>query len=307
MEAKKRIILESALDVTFETLANNTELLYGSKAERSRIYYDARRRANLSWRNSHQCNYHGCTEKTVKSHSLQRSGPLTYIAEDGHILSPSFDITLGRLEMRRVGINDASTFPGFCLEHEKMFSDFESQQSLTDEKHFRLQTYRTLCREIAVKKKEVQYLNQLLEKTKQRRSAEYLALLKKELGTDFFSEPNDNIKSIELTVKVPTEEKARKELHKAQTFLTKLENEFYYPMSANLSGNDFDGHVVLIDVQLPVALSGIGNFWFKKGKKSKSVTLVMNVIPESNRTVVIFFGRSENKTALKRICENVHF
>jgi hypothetical protein len=74
-----------------------------------------------------------CRSEAINSHSLQRSGPLSEISENGHVIQVA-----PRLAARasfedgyfqRVGLRKASVFPGFCDEHDsKLFSDIEGQE-----------------------------------------------------------------------------------------------------------------------------------------------------------------------------------
>ena len=52
--------------------------------------------------------------------------------------------------MLSIGINEASTFPGYCLEHENLFSEFENIKDFKTGEHMGLQLYRTVCREIVI-------------------------------------------------------------------------------------------------------------------------------------------------------------
>ena len=64
-----------------------------------------------------------CHNSAVRSHTIQRRGGLSAISENGHVLTPkiapeSLFINKGKLQLRRLGIGDASTFPGFCEAHD---------------------------------------------------------------------------------------------------------------------------------------------------------------------------------------------
>jgi hypothetical protein len=86
----------------------------------------------------------GCGQM-IKAHTVQRGGGLTEIAEKQHVLSPKDGVrrlaqTDGRLQPVSVGINNASTFMGFCDVHDgAMFRAAEHQVSeLNDEIAFLL-------------------------------------------------------------------------------------------------------------------------------------------------------------------------
>jgi len=73
----------------------------------------------------------GCGQKIIRAHTVQRGGGLSEIAEKQHVLSPKDGLrrlaqTAGRLEPASIGINNASTFMGFCDVHDgEMFRPAE--------------------------------------------------------------------------------------------------------------------------------------------------------------------------------------
>lgn len=95
-----------------------------------------------------------CSEKVIRAHTIQRGSSLKRIAEGGHVLGLSADLAEldrndGKVKVKRVGINQASTFSGFCGRHDKLtFSPVEDVPfAATDEQCFLL-GYRAMCREL---------------------------------------------------------------------------------------------------------------------------------------------------------------
>jgi hypothetical protein len=76
----------------------------------------------------------------ARSHTIPRAGALHHIARRGHLITPAFSQTDGRITARRIGINDASVIPGFCKAHEAAFAEFET--------HGRIDTDRALARQL---------------------------------------------------------------------------------------------------------------------------------------------------------------
>lgn len=84
-----------------------------------------------------QCLYHDrdgkrCRGEAIRSHSLQRSGPLASIAEDGHVVKVGPTLRAQPIEQRklfeRIGLGKASIFPGFCSTHDtELFSEIEGK------------------------------------------------------------------------------------------------------------------------------------------------------------------------------------
>lgn len=79
-----------------------------------------------------------CAENAIRSHSQQKRGGLSYIAENGHVMGVRRQVA-GPLyrsspesppvsEIGPIGIQDASTFWGYCNEHDtKLFEEIECQ------------------------------------------------------------------------------------------------------------------------------------------------------------------------------------
>ena len=95
-----------------------------------------------------------CEKKIISAHTISKRGSLEKISEHGHVMGtkPSFgelEKNNGRLGLHKVGINNASTFSGFCSKHDReIFSPLENKPiDLSDEQLFLL-AYRGMCREI---------------------------------------------------------------------------------------------------------------------------------------------------------------
>ncbi|WP_345856027.1 hypothetical protein [Shewanella algae] len=106
---------------------------------------------------AHQCLFVGCTEKAVGSHAIQKKGPLKKIADKDFVycldssLSRSFDVKnqTNSIKFRKTPISKATTFPGFCDYHEKLFHTFETPGlNVSNKKHLLYLYYRTLGYEI---------------------------------------------------------------------------------------------------------------------------------------------------------------
>lgn len=93
-----------------------------------------------------------CSGKIINAHSVSKSSSLKAIAEDGHVLALSVrSKNKGRptIEIERLGINNASTFTGFCTVHDKrLFSPIEDAPFDATPLHCFLVTYRAVSREL---------------------------------------------------------------------------------------------------------------------------------------------------------------
>lgn len=99
-----------------------------------------------------------CTT-VVNAHSVQRrAGGLSAIAEKGHVYGYKADVsqldrTGGRLEPILIGINEASTFTGFCSYHDsETFAPLERAVFTGSAEQIALLGYRALCKELMAKR-----------------------------------------------------------------------------------------------------------------------------------------------------------
>ena len=99
-----------------------------------------------------------CKGQIVKAHTIQKSGGLTKISENGHVMAfrPSMKTlieTEGKILPKPFGIKQASTFTGFCEYHDvKTFELIEKHPFKPENKQCFLLSYHALCRELFTKK-----------------------------------------------------------------------------------------------------------------------------------------------------------
>lgn len=98
---------------------------------------------------------HSECSSIIKAHTVSKSSGLIEIADDtNHVLGlkqnlSSLDKNEGNLKLERIGINNASTFRGFCAKHDKLlFSYFEDKPFIGTEKQCVALTYRSIAKEI---------------------------------------------------------------------------------------------------------------------------------------------------------------
>jgi hypothetical protein len=122
-----------------------------------------------------------CRGGIVKAHTIQRAGGLTRIARNGQVYSFRTDAirlekTGGMNEARLVGINQASTFTGFCALHDnQIFAPIEKNPFKECEEHAFLLAYRALCKELFLKKATIELVSaykRILDKGKPRSEQE---------------------------------------------------------------------------------------------------------------------------------------
>lgn len=99
-----------------------------------------------------------CKGQIVKAHTIQKSGGLSKISENGHVMAfrPNMKTlieTEGKILPKRLGIKQASTFTGFCEFHDgKTFELIEKYPFKPEYEQCFLLSYRALCRELFTKK-----------------------------------------------------------------------------------------------------------------------------------------------------------
>lgn len=99
----------------------------------------------------------GCSPSPSKAHTISRAAALSPIAEKGHVvtlLPDLFGVVRERpgLDARTIGINDASTFLGFCGAHDsQLFAPIDQQFSPSRHTALLLH-YRALCMELHKKR-----------------------------------------------------------------------------------------------------------------------------------------------------------
>lgn len=99
----------------------------------------------------------GCKGRVISSHTIQRNGPLARIARNGHVYGyrvPNVvdDESLPKL----IGLKDASTFPGFCTNHDcQLFAPVERSGFDATHANAFLLAYRALTYELHQKRKSL--------------------------------------------------------------------------------------------------------------------------------------------------------
>ncbi|MBP4052188.1 hypothetical protein J9978_22220 [Chromobacterium violaceum] len=97
------------------------------------------------------------TPLSIQSHTIQRRGGLAAIAENGHVYSTKkafqeIEKRQGQVDMLKIGVAKASTFPGFCSRHDtELFLPVEQADSVLDAWNGFLLSFRAVTYELAAK------------------------------------------------------------------------------------------------------------------------------------------------------------
>lgn len=99
-----------------------------------------------------------CSSKIIKAHTVSKSGSLEPISDStNHVLGLKISLANlikndGRLQLEKIGINQASTFTGFCSYHDKsLFSCIEDRPFQADEEQCFALLYRSISKELYAK------------------------------------------------------------------------------------------------------------------------------------------------------------
>ncbi len=99
-----------------------------------------------------------CKGGIIKAHSIQKSGVLSKISEQGHVYTRKINMEgpqeeRGQPIVKKIGITQASTFNGFCQHHDnEIFKEIETQPFLWNSRQIFLYGYRALCRDVFTKR-----------------------------------------------------------------------------------------------------------------------------------------------------------
>ncbi|TDS25873.1 hypothetical protein BY453_1445 [Halanaerobium congolense] len=224
-----------------------------------------------------------CNEKSIKhSHTIQKNGGLKMIAEKNHVYRPVFSYEKSKITMKKTSINYASTFPGFCIEHESAFNSFEKNKEFKYDRDIKLQLFRSLCRELHEKNillenninKKNEYKNYQLDNFK-KILAKYLRKMK--LKKKFYKLMLDS-KDFKILFMNNLIEDLNKDIES-------LSNNYFNPLFRDIEKeeNNIYYQTVLIEHLVPVCLSGLASF--KKDKSTTRNYFIFNIIPQENGTL----------------------
>lgn len=297
--------INAALDVAMAKFQDDPDVIYPTEKDRLKLKYSDQGKLN-SWKKNKKCIYKNCPKKSIaKSHTIQKSSSIKLISENSHVLTPMLNDTTGELEMISQGIGDASTFPGFCEDHEKLFEEFENQKDLIHEVHFVLQIYRTICREIVIAEHDLEKLTSALNKYVQYRDKKVEEIIVSELGADFMTQNNIQSKGFELKGGDPRQAQGEKGLSSLKSYLESLQ-ELKNAIINDVKKKRFqkiECIPIVVDTFIPVCISGRGNFYIKQKTKIKNIEVVFNVLPHDNKTYIVICGLKKHTTKIRLYIE----
>ncbi|WP_179350090.1 hypothetical protein [Winogradskyella pacifica] len=257
--------------------------------------------------NKRVCEVIGCKNITIKkSHTIPKSSILKNIVFEGHLLTPKFDSSDNHPKniMSKIGINNASVFPGFCTKHEDIFKSFEIDGKIDNVNKALLQTFRTLCRERVYRENELEINKIIREKYKKKINSEAQESITKALS----KYPQfENVKDIELK----GIDSIIDSLSKLDSFLISpleqikiFETSIYSALLKLPTKDKLIIRVANFDTHLPVSICGIGNQVYLKDKVETDSYLLLNVMPRKDSTSVICVGLERDKLLIQNYIDS---
>lgn len=295
MSEQEKNIYQEIIEFIIQNI-NNENLNIQKTEERIKLLNNTFYQKESLHRNRRTCIYPGCTEKSVKkSHTIQRQNVLKTISEDNHVYKPEVDMKSDKpmMKINRLGIKDASTFPGFCSIHEQLFESFEKKGSIDTKFEALLQSYRTICRELVFRVNEKKIL--LFQRD------EYLKNIEKDAQHYFFNELEK--KELNLSFK-----KLSLSLSNIKDYLlvcfdnvidlidNTINDLERYMISAINNKDEIVSKEFTINYQFPIAIAGFGNQKYKYLDEKKDFLLILNVIPYKTQTTIIFYTLKEHES-----------
>jgi len=285
--AEWKKIVEDVADEVFDLFADTSAVLCTPPESRALLYrsYHQNDRALKTRR---RCLFPGCSRRSIaSSHTVPKEASLRLISERNHVLQPQF--RSGSVQMLKVGVGHASTYPGFCEEHERLFGSYEKSKIFSGEEQLVSQVFRSICREMVVQQVNLECLI--------RQEREYVQIQQEHFRKETDSRlvqrgaPSDIIKSVSLTFEDRMLAALREETAKRRTILTSFERDLYAPSCHDVLATGGQHHLVYqfveVDHSIPVCLAGRGGFGYSVDDQSDQFTMILNVLPFEDRTYIL--------------------
>jgi len=276
--------LEKSFAEADDAFRNDFAVIYGTEQQRTKAHFDRFKQIWKGWDKPGQCMYRGCPNPTIRrSHAIQKSAHLELLAEDQHVLTPELNAR-GQLEMRRIGVNLASTFPGFCEDHEQIFSEFEAAGAISSPRHFGLQAFRTLCREIFRKRLEISDQESAIDQYRKTRSNYFVSAVESVM-------PDATVHTLEIKGD-GMEHFVTSRIRESKLTLAELEGNLYHELFEFINDEQREPclNVLSLPFEVPVACSGLGNLTYmhRDTKKRKEAFCPLGILPQSGAAIAYF-------------------
>jgi len=291
-------IIEEALDEVMTKYETNNDYILERESDKKSFLYLFKG----LFPKKRKCVIPECKNRSVRnSHTIQKAHSLKVIAESNHIYSPIFNKKTGKLEMTRSGINQASIFPGFCSKHERIFHTFENSKDVDSEEAVQLQIFRTISRELVVKKSELAQLLAMKD--------HYLKFREKKILELFYAAASEKISNMAFpeSITIDFEDKnlaaINDEIEKVSSDISFFTSNFFEPLYRYIF---FDGssddplYIYKIEAseKIPVTLAGRGAFHIEKDGIQHEIHAILNILPLVDGTAFYIAVELKNREFL---------
>jgi hypothetical protein len=275
------LLIRDTIDKFTDSIKEDEAYLFKTHGHMIGYFNQAYSRLLKRIKNPRTCIYPECQAQSIRfSHSIQRAGILKQISENGHVYCPEIDANKG-LIMRKVGINEASTFPGFCEKHEQYFAGIERNKTITDDDYIKWQVFRTICKEIVIKEIELKDSVKALQSYNDLISQKFAAFFRKEIGTEIIRKYNLDIKEFKSEGINSRQKRMNWGIDNRKKLLGYYKTEFL-PRSLNEIEKHTDTSLFHFKIEvmerLPIVLDGIGNFHIDDHGEKHNVKAILNVL-----------------------------
>ncbi len=293
-------LVARAFDQIIDEYDANNKVIFQNESERARQHFVAIHRRVKDWSKSQQCVVPGCGQQSIaRSHTVPKSMSLRVIEESGHVLVPTFDQKRGEPKVEKVGLSDATTFPGFCTTHELLFRNFEGKGSIDTASEVFLQIYRAACRELFRARFVVEQHDWMMTEYCKARD-EGLVRLIRDRARALGLQKETDLGSLHFESD-PLVDGANERALPIRDLITHLEQRLLPALERAVFNADDSGVSVIateVNVEIPVALAGSGSFWVTEGGTETRIVLLMNVVPQSGCTLIVMATLAEEERFL---------
>ena len=282
----KRCTLESLDDIT-DKIHDGTPFEGENEKLIKKLLFEEYAKMHSEGKKIGKCVCPNCCNKSIKrSHTIPRGMSLDIIAENKKVVMPIFveryPVREYFIEAAKIGIGQASTFPGFCKKHELIFQTYEKRQEINKQDDVIKQLFRNVTYNCFILERRIELSKNIIERYKDiRNQAAYNYLKKSELKgmlkEVIISGEDKNI--INLT------------FHQQELidYYTKLE-KYKMNLWKIIAGSDADitSVSVILDVLFPVSICGCTEIVFDDSEYVCSI----DVVPSKKETLVTigFYG-----------------
>jgi len=300
VNARLQARVEAIIDEIIDEYRQNNAAIFHDESERAAHHYRFVNESRRSWSDIGQCTVSSCGNRSVqRSHTVPLSMSLATIAEDGHLVAPEFDHESGHLKIAKVGIRRASTFPGFCTEHESLFGGFEREGQVVAERDVILQAYRAACRERYRLAHHLDHVRRMVADYQEFRDRRLLEKLQGKLG------PFDDVQVKRFSMpRDPLIDAGEPFVNGLRSHLTMLDDAIIPGFEKELFDLPVNGDVYILQsklgLQVPVAMSGATSFEITVSRCAHPVLVLLNVVPTDDDTIILLAGLGADRKYIEQ-------